>query len=258
MKEKSSKISAGLLMYRWKNSELEVLLGHPGGPHWADKDIWAIPKGLVDGKNEEDLFLAGKREFIEETGIIPSPELYISLGSIIQKSGKVVYAWGFENNVDPLPECKSNTCEIEYPKGSGTIIEIPEVDKIMWFNEKGVKDKMRKEQQELFMRLKNILSPEKDNFRGTGYCTLYKDTCMGDVCSADNHRDKNECQHYEKNHYWRVEDFFQHANITTIAKDVRKQIQEENKDKLVDEEALRRGQDWSMLANKIVGQEGDE
>lgn len=235
----SKKNSAGLLMYRWKNGELEVLLGHPGGPHWVNKDLWAIPKGLVDD-NEEDLFLAGKREFTEETGIIPNPELYISLGSIVQKSGKIVYCWAFENDLEPLPECKSNTCNIEWPRGSGTIVEIPEVDEIRWFNEEGVKAKMRKEQQELFLRLKNIFSPEKDNFSRNGYCPLYKDICIG------------QC---EKNHYFRVEDFFQHANTTTIVEDVRKEIQEENKNKLIDEGTFRQGGAWSILANQIVGEE---
>jgi predicted NUDIX family NTP pyrophosphohydrolase len=40
--------SAGLLMYRPRDPEPEILLVHPGGPFWRNKDAgaWSIPKGL--------------------------------------------------------------------------------------------------------------------------------------------------------------------------------------------------------------------
>ena len=67
--ERMPKVSAGLVMYRMRGGEIEVLLVHPGGPFWAKKDAgaWFIPKGEV--KPHEDLFSAAKREFLEETGM---------------------------------------------------------------------------------------------------------------------------------------------------------------------------------------------
>ena len=123
--------SAGLLMYRNSRSVLEVFLVHPGGPFWAKKDIgaWSIPKGII--AEREDKLEAAKREFGEETSILPS-EPFIYLGEIRQKSGKHVYAWAFERNGDP-PQIKSNTFTIEWPPRSGRITEFPEVDQGQFF-----------------------------------------------------------------------------------------------------------------------------
>lgn len=63
--------SAGLLLFRGQATDLEVLLGHPGGPFWQNKDdgAWSIPKGLI-GADEAPLS-AARREFAEETGHNP-------------------------------------------------------------------------------------------------------------------------------------------------------------------------------------------
>ena len=65
------RVSAGLLMYRIQDCELQVLLAHPGGPFFRNKDegAWTIPKGEIEPG--EELLEAAKREFQEETGVTP-------------------------------------------------------------------------------------------------------------------------------------------------------------------------------------------
>jgi predicted NUDIX family NTP pyrophosphohydrolase len=124
--------SAGLLMYRRRDGELEVFLVHPGGPFWAKKDLgaWTIPKGTyLEGEDPLD---AAKREFTEETGFIAQGE-FIELGSVTQAGGKVVCAWAFEGDCNPA-ELRSNTCTIIWPPRSQRTIEIPEVDRGAWFS----------------------------------------------------------------------------------------------------------------------------
>jgi predicted NUDIX family NTP pyrophosphohydrolase len=60
--------SYGILLYRQMGGCLQVLLVHPGGPFWTDRDAgaWSIPKGLPE-KNEAPIATA-RREFREETG----------------------------------------------------------------------------------------------------------------------------------------------------------------------------------------------
>ena len=119
-------------MYRSKeNNEMEVLLVHPGGPFWKNKDAgsWTIPKGEVsDG---EDELQAAIREFKEETGIKPE-EPFFSLGEVKQKSGKIVKAWAFKGDCDPA-NIKSNTFSIEWPPKSGKMTEFPEIDRAEFF-----------------------------------------------------------------------------------------------------------------------------
>lgn len=127
------KRSAGLLMYRRRGGgEVEVFLVHPGGPLWARKNegSWTIPKGEYDA--DEDALAAARREFHEETGFTAEGE-FRELGSVRQKSGKIVTAWAFEGDCNP-DELVSNTCEIEWPPRSGKRIAIPEVDKGRWFS----------------------------------------------------------------------------------------------------------------------------
>ncbi len=125
------KQSAGLLLYRQKKNLLEVFLVHPGGPFWAKKDLgsWSIPKG--EFQQDEDPLLAAQREFHEETGFTISGE-FKSLSSIKQKSGKIVYAWAIEGDIDQT-KIKSNTFEMEWPPKSGKMKEFPEIDKADWF-----------------------------------------------------------------------------------------------------------------------------
>lgn len=125
------KQSAGLLMYRIRESVLEVLLAHPGGPFWAGKDegAWTIPKGGI-AEGEEPL-AAARREFQEELGIAASGD-FVSIGRIRQKGGKLVEAWAFKGDFDPA-QIVSNTFELEWPPRSGKTQHFPEVDRAEFF-----------------------------------------------------------------------------------------------------------------------------
>jgi predicted NUDIX family NTP pyrophosphohydrolase len=124
--------SAGLLMYRIRDGHLQVLLAHPGGPFWKNKDkgAWTIPKGEVD--ENEDLLMAALREFEEETGIVPSGP-FLPLGYVKNKSGKIVHAWAFAGDCDPT-EIRSNLFSIEWPPNSGRQREFPEIDKALFYD----------------------------------------------------------------------------------------------------------------------------
>src|SRR5690348_9941212 len=134
------KQSAGILMYRKIKGELEVLLVHPGGPFWKNKDAgsWPIPKGEFN--NTEDAFATAIREFEEELGVKPGGD-FIQLKQVKQKSGKTVYAWAVEGNFD-ITKTKSNFFEIEWPPKSGKKVSFPEVDKAGWFNVSDAKQKL--------------------------------------------------------------------------------------------------------------------
>jgi len=138
-------------MFRKLNHQLEVFLVHPGGPLWAKKDkgAWTIPKGEYE-ENENPL-VAARREFEEETGFQATGE-FVDLGSIKQKSGKLVNAWAFQGDCDPA-KLTSNTCEIEWPPRSGRHLEIPEVDRGRWFSMNEASEYIREEQRELLRRL---------------------------------------------------------------------------------------------------------
>lgn len=153
---KQSKQSAGLLMFRRTDEEIEVFLVHPGGPFWAKKDegAWTIPKGEFD--NDEDALSAARREFHEETGFT-AQEPYLDLGSVKQKSGKVVYAWAFAGDCDP-EQLVSNTCAIEWPPRSGNRMVISEVDRGAWFSVRNAAQIIRQEQRDLLSRLERALS----------------------------------------------------------------------------------------------------
>lgn len=126
------KISAGLLMYRRRNHAIEVLLAHPGGPFWKNRDegAWTIPKGGVN--ENEELIDAARREFREETGLEPGEKL-VPLPPIRQKSGKIVHAWCFEGDCDPTA-CRSINYSMEWPLKSGKQAEFPEIDRAEFFD----------------------------------------------------------------------------------------------------------------------------
>jgi predicted NUDIX family NTP pyrophosphohydrolase len=127
------KRSAGILLYRHRpDAGLEVLLVHPGGPYWARKDLgaWSIPKG--EHEEAEEALDCALREFEEETGSKPAPGELDELGSVKQKSGKVVAAWALEGDLD-ADAVQSNTFELEWPPRSGRMQEFPEVDRAAWF-----------------------------------------------------------------------------------------------------------------------------
>lgn len=145
--------SAGILLYRRPASGLEVFLIHPGGPFWASKDLWSIPKG--EYSPEEEPLAAARREFQEETGATIHGE-FRPLGSIRQPSGKQVTAWALEGDVDPAAMI-SNTCLIEWPPRSGRQIEIPEADRGAWFPLEMARKKIFRGQEVLLDRLKAAL-----------------------------------------------------------------------------------------------------
>ncbi len=135
---------------RW---ELEVFLVHPGGPFWAKKDAWTIPKGEYDPS--EDPLAAAEREFKEETGF-ESHGPFIPLGETRQPSGKIVTAWAFEGDCDPA-SLKSNTCMVEWPPRSGKQLEIPEVDRGAWLTIDQARPKIFKGQDKFLDRLAQSL-----------------------------------------------------------------------------------------------------
>ena len=126
------KKSAGILLYRRRAGKLEVLLAHPGGPFWKNRDAgaWTIPKGEID--EGEEPFAAARREFIEETGFDPGGE-GIALTPCKQKSGKLVHAWAIEGDCDA--GCiVSNEFSMEWPPRSGRMASFPEIDRADWFS----------------------------------------------------------------------------------------------------------------------------
>jgi predicted NUDIX family NTP pyrophosphohydrolase len=150
------KTSAGLLMYRLVAEKLQVLLVHPGGPFWKKKDLgaWAIPKGEVE--DNEDLFAAAQREFLEETGFSAKGP-FILLGEIRHRSGKCVHAWAFRGDCDPSL-LRSNTFEMEWPPKSGKRQSFPEVDKANFYSLKEAKQKILEAEAPFLDRLREKLS----------------------------------------------------------------------------------------------------
>jgi predicted NUDIX family NTP pyrophosphohydrolase len=149
------KISAGLLMHRMRDDQLEVLLVHPGGPFWIKKDVgaWFIPKGEIAAG--EDPLTAAQREFMEETGLAPTGP-FLSLGRVRHKNGKIVHAWAFEADCDATT-LRSNTFTMEWPPRSGQQMEFPEVDRAAFFSITGAQEKMYPVEFELALRLRDIL-----------------------------------------------------------------------------------------------------
>lgn len=124
------KISAGILVFR-RNPLKQVLLVHPGGPFWKNKDAgaWSIPKGEINVN--EDMLSAAKREFEEETGI-PITGIFKKLPSARQKAGKIIEAWMVETDLDSS-KIVSNSFTIEWPPRSGKMVSFPEIDRAEWF-----------------------------------------------------------------------------------------------------------------------------
>ena len=150
---KSGRLSAGLLMYRFREETLEVLLVHLGGPFWTRKDQWFVPKGALE-EGEEEL-AAAIREFAEETSIKPEPP-FLELGSVQHNSGKRVMAWAFAGDADPTV-LRSNTFRMEWPPHSGKFQEFPEIDRADFFTEQAAKVKMHPAEFEFLPRLRGIL-----------------------------------------------------------------------------------------------------
>ena len=151
-----SKLSAGLLLYRFNVGSVEVLIGHPGGPFWAKKDdgAWSIPKGeYVEG---EDPWLAAQREFEEELGKPPPDGPRVDFAPLKQPSGKVITAFAVRGDLD-LNGTVSNTFTLEWPKGSGNVREYPEIDRVGWFCVPEARSKLLKGQRPLLDRLMDVV-----------------------------------------------------------------------------------------------------
>ena len=146
-----AKTSAGILMYRRASSSFEVLLVHPGGPFWKNKDdgAWSIPKGEYDA--HEDPLAVARREFEEETGYAVDGD-FIALRPVKQASGKIVAAWAVEGDCDTT-QIRSNTFEVEWPPKSGKRATFPEVDKAAWFTPDAARVKLVSAQRDLVDQL---------------------------------------------------------------------------------------------------------
>jgi len=148
-------------MYRRSGGQLEVLLGHPGGPYWVGRHdgAWTIPKGgMMPG---EDPLQTAVREFVEETGFTPTGP-YLPLGQITQRSGKIVHAWAFEGDCDP--SClMSEMTRTEWPPRSGRLIDIPEIDRVAFFSIDASKRAINVAQAELVDRLAAALAADEND-----------------------------------------------------------------------------------------------
>lgn len=149
--------SAGLLLYRRPSSDLQVLLGHLGGPYFARRDAgaWSIPKGEYGA--DEQALAAAQREFAEEFGVpAPTGVAYTELGTVRQRNGKRVTAWAIESDLDAAT-LVSNTFEIEWPPRSGHRQSFPEIDRAEWFDISTARTKMISGQDGLLDRLLEYL-----------------------------------------------------------------------------------------------------
>jgi predicted NUDIX family NTP pyrophosphohydrolase len=148
-----AKVSAGVLLFR-RRAAPELLLVHPGGPFWARRDegAWSIPKGECE--DGEELHDCAVRELREELGdaLEITVDSLIELGSVRQKSGKVVHAWAAEGDFDPT-ELRSNTFTVEWPPRSGNDQEFPEVDRAEWLDPATARRKIIPAQAALVERL---------------------------------------------------------------------------------------------------------
>ncbi len=155
--------SAGLLMYRKRDRDVEVLLIHPGGPFWASKDegAWCIPKGEV---TDEEPLAAAQREFREETGFSVKGD-FQPLAPIRQAGGKMVYAWAVRGDCD-AEAIQSNTFTMEWPPHSGRWKTYPEADRAAWFSLPRAREKILKSQQPLLDELEQLLRKQPPDHGG--------------------------------------------------------------------------------------------
>ncbi|MES3018744.1 MAG: NUDIX domain-containing protein [Bacteroidota bacterium] len=152
------KRSAGIILYRTNKNTLEVLLAHPGGPFYKNKDlgVWSIPKGEFEqSENPKD---AAIREFKEELGADVSGKM-IELTPIVQKSGKEVLAWAVQGDFNP-EDMVSNTFPMEWPPKSGKIQEFVEVDRVEWLSIDEAREKIISGQIPLLDELIKLIDNE--------------------------------------------------------------------------------------------------
>jgi predicted NUDIX family NTP pyrophosphohydrolase len=146
--------SAGILMYRRGDAGIDVLLVHPGGPFWRNRDLgaWSIPKGELD--DGEDAEAAARREFKEELGVEAVGPLR-PLGLVRQHAGKMVQAYALEGNLD-VGSVRSNEVAIEWPPRSGRTLQVPEIDRAAWFAIPLAREKILAGQRPFLDRLESL------------------------------------------------------------------------------------------------------
>jgi predicted NUDIX family NTP pyrophosphohydrolase len=146
--------SAGILMYRHGEAGVVVLLVHPGGPFWRNRDLgaWSIPKGeLSEGEDPET---TARREFAEELGIEATGPLQ-PLGEVRQSGKKRVQAYALEGDLD-VARIRSNDVTIEWPPRSGRTIQFPEIDRAAWFTVPVARQKIHVGQRPFLDRLEAL------------------------------------------------------------------------------------------------------
>jgi len=151
------KTSAGILLYRFRDGEPEVLIIHPGGPFWKNEDLgaWSVPKGEIEPGHEP--LATAIRELEEEIGLkLPSDIKFITLKPVRQSGGKVVNCFAANHDFDPTT-LKSNTFPLEWPPHSGQMQEFPEVDRAEWFDLETAKQKLNPAQADLVDQLAQII-----------------------------------------------------------------------------------------------------
>lgn len=150
--------SAGLLLYRFRDDALQVLLVHPGGPFWIRRDAgaWTVPKGEYE-PTEEPL-AAALREFEEELGCRPDACEWIELAPIRQRGGKLVTAFAGQADFD-ASRLVSNTFSMEWPPRSGQMREFPEVDRAQWYAIAEARQKILASQVPLLDELERRATP---------------------------------------------------------------------------------------------------
>lgn len=143
-------------MYRQRTGVPEVLLVHPGGPFWRNKDAgaWTIPKGEIEP--EEDPLATACREFQEELGFAPTGP-FASLGQVKQKAGKIVHGWAFSGDCDPS-NIRCNLVSLEWPPRSGKQMQFPEIDRAEFFSLKAAAEKINAAQVEFLHRLAALIA----------------------------------------------------------------------------------------------------
>ena len=158
--------SGGILLFRFRDGKLEVMLVHPGGPFWVRKDegAWSMPKGLFEG--QESPLNAAKREFREETGFDAIGE-FIELGEQRLPSRKIVHIWALEMDLDET-KVVSNKFSLEWPKRSGVVREYPEIDRASWFDIDQARKKIQKGQMGFIDRLREFLNRRREADMGLG------------------------------------------------------------------------------------------
>ena len=151
--------SAGLVLFRFASADIEVLVGHMGGPLWAGKEegAWSIPKGLV-AADDADEWTAAQREFAEEMGYPAPTGTPIDLGVFRQSRGKEIHIWALGGDLDAT-KCSSNEFEMEWPPKSGRVQRFPEVDRAAWFDLATAKTKVVAGQRPVLDALSEQVTP---------------------------------------------------------------------------------------------------